>query len=397
LALLVPALLVTIFTLGRDAAYWYDETGGTSGNRAKAEPTRLLSDENGAARQPPFGRHVLTLSYGKALSASNGYPPVISQELPPSQGRRLSGEVVTLGAWLRAPRQQEAIADLCLYDGTAIHCSPVGLQADWRFHAFTETIAANTPGVALGIRLPGEEQATGPIQADGLVLVRGEMPLQEPPAFDDGRASSGQWGGQRFENLLRNASAEKSWPSLRPWAGSLSPYRLEVAQVFHSLWDWQRTAWVYRPELSNLFASFWGRFGWNHLALPAGYSVLPGLVTLLALIGTGVSLIRGLQGTGMGEAWRCQAWLVLGLALLVGWGGTLLRIHPVFVVKGNLFWPVARYAGVVIGPTALVLCTGLAQIVPRRWAGLAAYVGLLGLILLDAAALGLVILPYYYG
>jgi hypothetical protein len=396
LALLVPLLLALTFTLGQDAAYWYDETGGTGGSRAEAELAHLPPDGNGTTPQPPFGRHVLTLSSGEGLPAGNSYLPVISQELPPSQGRRLGGEVVTLAAWLRAPRQQKATADLCLYDGTATHCSPVELQAGWQFHAFTETIAAGTPSVAVGIRLPGAEQATGPIQADGLVLVRGEMPIQEQPVFDDATASSGQWGGQRFENLLRNASAEKSWPSLRPWAGTLSPYRLEVAQVFHSLWDWQRTAWVYGLELSNLFTSFWGRFGWNHLALPDLYFVLPGLVTLLALVGTGLSLIRGLRGRGAGPAWQRRTWLVLGLALLVGWVGTLLRIHPVFLVKGGLFWPVARYAGVVIAPTTLVLCAGLARIVPRRWAGPAAYAGLLSLILLDAAALGLVILPYYY-
>jgi len=54
----------------------------------------------------------------------------------------------------------------------------------------------------------------------------------------------------------------------------------------------------------------------------------------------------------------------------------------------------ARYASGVIVPTALLLCLGLANLLPRRWRGMAAYAGLLGLVALETIALWAVIVPY---
>lgn len=88
---------------------------------------------------------------------------------------------------------------------------------------------------------------------------------------------------------------------------------------------------------------------------------------------------------------------LLILALLLTWGGTMLRIHPAFVAPGRPHLPVARYASGVIAPTALLPCLGLANLVPRRWRGTAAYAGLLGLVALKTVALWTVIVPYYYG
>ncbi|HSJ55516.1 MAG TPA: hypothetical protein VLC52_17375, partial [Anaerolineae bacterium] len=76
--------------------------------------------------------------------------------------------------------------------------------------------------------------------------------------------------------------------------------------------------------------------------------------------------------------------------------GTMLHIHPVQVLA-HVFWPVARYLVVAIGPLAIALCAGLAELLPGRWRGLAGGAGLLGLVTLDVAALWTVILPYYYG
>ncbi len=86
---------------------------------------------------------------------------------------------------------------------------------------------------------------------------------------------------------------------------------------------------------------------------------------------------------------------MLAMALAVGWGSALLRIHPVFVTR-HISWPVARYADPVIAATAVVLVAGLAALVPRRWLKGAAWAGLLGMITLDALAVWTVILPYYY-
>lgn len=93
---------------------------------------------------------------------------------------------------------------------------------------------------------------------------------------------------------------------------------------------------------------------------------------------------------------QLRTYLLLGAAFLTGWGIVWLRIYPVFVTT-RIWWPVARYADVVIIPTALLLCGGLAALVPPRQRSAAALVGLLGLLTLAALALWGVVLPYYYG
>jgi hypothetical protein len=59
--------------------------------------------------------------------------------------------------------------------------------------------------------------------------------------------------------------------------------------------------------------------------------------------------------------------------------------------------PGARYADVVIVPTVTLLCAGWAEMVPRRWAPVVSWAGLVGVLCLDAVSLGMVIVPYYYG
>jgi hypothetical protein len=144
-----------------------------------------------------------------------------------------------------------------------------------------------------------------------------------------------------------------------------------------------------------LAKSFWGRFGWNHLTLPEWFFLPLLLLTLAGVAGAASWLLRWLRQGGARQPWRVTALALLGVALLVGWGGTVLRIHPVFATSGIL-WPVARYAAVVIVPTTLLLCVGWERLVPRRWTGLAAWIGLLGLMALDAYVLWSVVFPYYY-
>ena len=73
-----------------------------------------------------------------------------------------------------------------------------------------------------------------------------------------------------------------------------------------------------------------------------------------------------------------------------------MRIHPVFATS-RINWPLARYAVVVIIPTAMLLCVGWLELVPYRWRREVAWLGVLGLITLDVIALWSVIVPYYYG
>jgi hypothetical protein len=375
LALLALIALAAVLTWGDYAARWYNDNPTAAPNRT--------------TDQTPLGRAAFVLSSNGSSSSRS-----IVQELDRSTGQSLPGHTVTLGAWLKAQDSNTAV-DLRLDMGAAQVLHRIEATTEWQFYAFTTTVEANAAGLAATIRIPGRAELAQQVYLDGLVLVEGEMLLNEPPQFDTTQALQGQWGAQPIVNLLKNGSAEKAWPGPRTWLGDLSLYRQPVATVFHSLWDWPRTAWVYGPALRILLQSFWGGFGWNHLQLPAAYIGLLGVVTLAGIAGGGIGFRRWVKAGRRSTPGLGHALAVMGVALLVAWGGAVLRIHPVFIT-GHVFWPVARYASTAIAPTAMLLCLGWAEIVPRRWTREAAWLGLLGLLLLDVIALGTVILPYYY-
>ncbi len=376
LALLIPLAMAALGTWGRHAAHWY-------GTDQPAAPNRV-------ATQAPLGGSALALS-----ATGQEHPRVLFQEVSQSKAQALKGHTVTLGAWLRVPAGAGGIAVLSLDDGRTEAWHRVEVTSEWQFYAFTTTLSADAAGVAASIILPQRPTAAQTLQADGMVLVDGEMPLHIAPRFQTAGATTGQWGDQSITNLLQNGSAERIWAGLRAWPGNQSLYRQPVVHVMHSLGEWSRTGWVYGPELQILFQSFWGKFGWGHLSLPSAWFYPLGLITALGIGGGGLAIVRRLKTRHQAASWKRCLWGMLAVTLLVSWGGTMLRVHPLFVTR-HLFWPSARYAAPAIVPTAALLCAGLAELMPHRWRGWAAWLGLLSLAALDAIALWTVILPYYY-
>lgn len=377
LAVLGLVILASAFTWGGQAASW-------ESREPAAAPNRLAADT-------VLGRSALALSIG-----DDRYPRMLFQELAPADGQRLQGQTVTLGAWLRVAQGPDGPVLLGLADGSTFHGQHLQVGGDWQFHAFTARMAPDAATVAVHLRIPEPREAASVVLLDGIVLAEGDFSASLAPGFDSPKAASGSWAGRPFENLLRNGSAESSWPGLRTWIGDQTLFHYPAIHVFHSLWDGQRTGWVYGTDLLMLFQSFWGRLGWNHLALPKAYFVPLLLLTLAGIVGAALALLRWFRRGGNREPWKAQALAILATALLAGWGGAALRIHPVFAVSGVL-WPVARYAMVAIGPTAMLLCLGWAELLPRRWVREAAWIGLLALIALDAIVLWTVVVPYYYG
>jgi hypothetical protein len=374
---LLPVTLLALFTFGGHAAYWRSESAAASANR-------LASDS-------VHGRSVFVLS-----TEDYKGPHSIFQELPLSQAANVRGQTVTLGTWLMSPTSSDDQVRLELKDGTTVHSRRIAVTDDWQFHSFTATIGLDVPGLAVRARLLQDKSSGSTVYLDGLVLTGGDRTGVQAPDFDTVQATSGKWGSDQFTNLLRNGSAERAWPAPRNWVGNMRLYRYPVSHIFHSVWDWQRTGWAYGPELRILLQSFWGGFGWNHLSLPSAYLHLLGVITLASMVGTGVGAHRWLKSGSRREQWQWRAFILLGIALIIGWGAAILRIHPLFTTVG-VVWPVARYATVVIVPSALFLCYGLSVLVPDRWQRDAAWVGLLAMLALDTVALWTVLLPYYYG
>jgi hypothetical protein len=376
LALLFAVGAGLAFRWGVQAALWYSDDPPGAVTRTKSHA--------------PLGQWAFLLSPG-----GQNQPRVLFQELPRATAQELQGHTVTVGGWIRVTEGDGSYAVLSLDDTVTLDWHRFEATPEWSFYAFTSTISVDAPGVSLSAIVPHRDAARE-IYLDGLVLVDGEMHLSTPPEFDTAEGRSGRWGGQPFTNLLRNGSAETSWPSLRPRIATLIVFRSPANLVLHSLWDWIRTGWVYGPELSILFQSFWGRFGWNHVAVPEVLFYPLVLISVVSMLGAGLGLVRRARTGVPHRHERRYIGVILIATPLVSWGAAILRVHPVFVTR-SVFWPVARYALVAIAPTATLLCLGLAEIIPVRWHKESAWVGLLGLITLDVIALWVAILPYYYG
>jgi hypothetical protein len=115
---------------------------------------------------------------------------------------------------------------------------------------------------------PGQPSRT--LYLDGAVLTAGSMPTGTVPRFDNAQLTIGEWGGQRFANLVRNGSAETAWPHLQSWVDQLlvTYARRSAAQTLSALFDIQRTGWdVWLAGSVRIVPLFFGSFGWGHLTL----------------------------------------------------------------------------------------------------------------------------------
>ncbi len=377
LGALVPLGLAVTMTWSSHAAHWYSTWPSAAANRA--------------ATEAPHGRSALVVS-----AQGDRWAHRIVQELQQKAAIGLRERTVTIGAWLKVAEGSDGFVTLFADDGLRQVYHRVTATQQWQFHAFRVSISPQAGGVAAGAFIPGREGAARSAYLDGFIMAEGSLPLHTPPAFDGLQARSAQWGTGQVTNLLKNGSAERPWPSLKPWLGSRSVFGQPLASAFHSLLDWSRTKWAYAPEIAGLVSSFWGTFGWNHLRLPEPILIGLGVISGLALLGISLRLVGWLRSSSKGETWRRRAWLLVICTLLVSWAGAFIRIHPMWTTQ-RIVWPTARYAVAAAVPTAIVLCLGLASLVPRRWLRGLSWAALLGMAILDATALLTLIVPYYYG
>lgn len=369
-------LIISCFSWSGTAS-WY-EMGPPS-----AKPTRVLVNA-------PVGRYVFNSRH-------------LAQELAPAQLNALQGQVVTLGAWVRAASSPVAVHAPSLYDGINFHSQVVTATPEWQFHAMTITVSSDATTIHVRL-LPyeGETQGTEAVNYDGIVLAQGQFPLDEPPQFGDATGRRGAWGGQPFVNLLSNGSGERVWPRLRPWlAGLISKSQLLWGRhpnlFFQSILDWRRTGWVYRPIVINLFQSFWASFGWNHVKLAAGWYWVLFVPTILGIWGAILFFVRHVILSHDYHPWQQQALTLLTVALFLVWGiATLSYSHPILATLSRIHFPVARYAFPAIIPTATFLFVGWRELTPGRWRRSLPLISLLGVALLDALSLLATIIPFYY-
>jgi hypothetical protein len=192
--LLVSGILISLLALlsWGDADLWYRETWQVDPTRAKAENS-------------PLGTKAFHL-----VVPSQGPPARIYQLIPPSSARDIEINTVTLGAWMWATRPVEVNSPILqIYAGNQQYSRVFSVTETPVFHAISVTLTGDVARSWIMLSLPmSVEQAGVEVFFDGVVLAEGAFPLNESPDFENQNARRGLWGGQPFENLVRNPSAE---------------------------------------------------------------------------------------------------------------------------------------------------------------------------------------------
>lgn len=343
------ALLAVTLSWG-DAGWW-------ARNTLQEGSTRVETP------QAPLGTHAFQLSLPAGSSAT--YDFQLHQLIDLPQGVSLQGQEVTVGAWMWADRPLLASSPvLNTFAGLKKYQTTAELTETPQFVAFTAPIEGDAQRnfISLAPLVQAGEAPTN-VYFDGIVVVPGRWPLDQPPEFADSRGETGIWGGQPFQNLLRNPSAETAWVRLRPWVDRLGVRLLpdkganQPSVTLYYFLDQAGTAQFQRESIQVLFRTFWARFGWGHVPLlhPWAY----GLILVVMLSGI-LAALAALWRLRKSFPWRSA--FLLGLALLGISLQTLMRGANYPTQLRAIYYPTARYAYPAIIPALLWLNLGWYEI-----------------------------------
>ena len=344
------------------------------GIRLQTDPTRVTLDE------VPVGDAAIQ----QAEQGGNFFAMLSNQDR-----QALTGETVTLGAWIWAdqptslafPEIQDAglwIPPLSSGAGPdrtmlpyptasdpqwadprrVIFTSiPIELTTTPQFFAF-QTNLPPTKGNIHWIRFPSVSAEGALVYWDGILLVEGDFSSTRPPVFDDSSAETGVWGGTQFDNCIQNASGEKAWPTLSRRFSTIIdiPNRIIPSpSLILSILDFERTAAYYRLAGSRIFRTFWGAFGWGNVTL-IGQQPFLFFIVLTSLSLLGLILRMAIKSTGY--SWRFS--LFFGAAVVLQLMLTVVR------GVGSWFWttyiPVGRYLFPTILPLGILMVGGWEQL-----------------------------------
>ncbi len=329
-----------------DAAWWARNTFQAGNTRVE---TPLA----------PLGTHAFQVTLPAGTSATYEYQLHQLIDLP--RGENLQGKEVTVGAWMWADRPVQVSSPVFnTYNGLKNAQVTVDVTQAPQFVAFTTPVEGDAQRSFISLApLLGAVEAPTTVYFDGVVVLSGRWPLDQPPVFADASGESGVWAGQPFDNLLRNASAETAWVRLRPWVDSLGVRLLpdkganQPSVTLYYFLDQAGAASFQRTSLQVLFRTFWARFGWGHVPLLHGWAYWLILAAMAAGVLAAVAAMIRLR-----KVFPWRAALLLGLALLGVWVQTLMRGSNYATQLRAIYYPTARYAYPAIIPAMLLLNLG---------------------------------------
>jgi len=341
-----------------DSACWYRWQGA---NNQELATQISLSDA-------PFGSHAFTLTAKPGDSQRSLLNPLLTEDV-----WRSAGQTVTLGGWVWANRPTQIPAlGLAWGDSLAIisglTTQPLTLTTKPTFVAWHFNVPPQTQALHYVFSLPPQ---SAPLQIflDGAVLALGEFSLTQSPIFANSKAQNGTWGGQSFQNLVRNASAEQASPRFRLWIIPNLPNRFSLgwgrtpAQIMAALWDSERLFGILKRDVGFIpLDGLISRFAWGHVQLPnplwvTGFHLF-GFLAFCGLLKWFYTLRPSNSTISLPNL------TILALAGLLTWLSTALRTIP--QLDEGYAIPVTRYTFPAILPTILALSGGWWALWPAK-------------------------------
>jgi hypothetical protein len=358
---ILGALIAALTTLEWGAPLgWYQ-------SQAQALPLRSPSTSS------PLGNHVFQISSSSANDSGQ-----ILQFLTPTAAKSISDQTITLGGWFWANPATLIMSPYIVFstnnNGTLnfINISspqtPLELSTKPTFYRFVIQAPAHTEYATIFIpyTLPS---ANSKIFIDGLVLAPGNY-TDVAPHFSDPNGTQGTWGGLKFQNVIRDGSAEQDNLRFQPWAqdklGTLPVSFFDLPFTLSTLLDRHGIGWYYRDTFSSLFRTFWTSLAADSTDRPPTPAASSYLLMLLTFLGAAGALLW------LWRKRRTLRWDILfflGLSLLIS--GTLVVLRGISGLEVEfpiISW--ARYADPAILPIALILCAGWLEwlnLIKARW------------------------------
>jgi hypothetical protein len=375
---LVSGVVLVLFSWG-DAQFWY---------RPEYRPQQYAPNRALVA-EAPHGQAALRLEAAPGSPSGQVLHPLSNLETA-----RIAGKTITIGGWIWA-NQPVSSATLGIGVGRntsnlpLLFAQPITVTTTPTFVALQYQVPAEaiTVRYELDIGQPTAEQGPITVYLDGAILAVGAYPVQVVPTFDNSNAASGMWDTQPFRNVLRNPSAEATWPYLKPWIDEqITNYaKRSPAQALAALFDLERIFPILRDALIvDFLRTLVGGFGWGQITFAGTWWIT---LVQVWLVACAVGGLRWLFRRETPADLRLVG-LFLALIITVTWLNTLLR--PLPLLHGLYVYPVARYALPAIVPVLLGVVAGWWWLWPARMRRFALLGGVGMLLFLNLASFVLI-------